>query len=356
MLRGDLHKSHHKVSENQVTAAVVRNTSAACSDAVSVLRCRHTRSGDVPTAYLQGDQTSSEQGDQTSSEQARSPHDFRELDERGVDILRLMNFPLYGQVDAGANWNRTFNNTMVAPRDGASLPNVTPIASESHEAEVDLRDSGCAAVDQGKWSQDKSAGLGAERSAYDPCVCGRVINGKGDRIVTNVYVDDVRMYWDTSDDARAAAADDQNKLYERHKIKWGAVDAPEDYFLGANRSTSKERDVVHVSATSYIDSMVDRYLDNDISQCKERPASWGFTPADDTLTRAYEAAINDRTTAPPKLFQAYNSLVGSLRHAVKYRPEISAAMDLLGCCLTFPTEELLDCARHVWSTWVVRAN
>ena len=341
VLRGDLHKSHHKVSENQVTAPVVRNTSAACSDAVGVLRCRHTRSGDVPTAYLQGDQTSSEQV------LARSPHDFREFDERGVEILRLMNFPLYGQVDAGANWNRTFNNTMVAPRDGASSPNVTPIASESHEAEVDLRESGCAAVDQGKWSQDKSAGLGAERSAYDPCVCGRVINGKGDRIVTNVYVDDVRMYWDTSDDARAAAADDQNKLYERHKIKWGAVDAPEDYFLGANRSTSKERDVVHVSATSYIDSMVDRYLDNEISQCKERPASWGFTPADDTLTRAYEAAINDRTTAPPKLFQAYNSLVGSLRHAVKYRPEISAAMDLLGCCLTFPTEELLDCARHV---------
>ena len=131
-----------------------------------------------------------------------------------------------GQVDAGANWNRTFNNTMVAPRDGASSPNVTPIASESHEAEVDLRESGCAAVDQGKWNQDKSAGLGAERSAYEPCVCGRVINGHGDRIVTNVYVDDVRMYWETSDDARAAAADDQNKLYERHKIKWGGLRCP----------------------------------------------------------------------------------------------------------------------------------
>eukprot|EP00964_Phaeocystis_antarctica_P022124 scaffold12291_cov36-Phaeocystis_antarctica.AAC.1 len=106
-------------------------------------------------------------------------------------------------------------------------------------------------------------------------------------------------------------------VHERHlcprrtslsTMDMGAVDAPEDYFLGANRSTSKERDVVHVSATSYIDSMVDRYLDNEISQCK-RPASWGFTPADDTLTRAYEAAINDRTTAPPKLFQAYNSRV-----------------------------------------------
>ena len=194
VLRDDLHKSHHKVSDNQVTAPVVRNTSAACSDAVGVLpvlRCRHTRSGDVPTAYLQGDQTSSKQV------LARSPHDFREFDERGVEILRLMNFQLYGQVDAGANWNRTFNNTMVAPRDGASSPNVTPIASESHEAEVDLRESGCAAVDQGKWNRDKSAGLGAERD-------------------------------------------------RRHT------------FLqeGANRSASEKRDVVHVCATSYIDAMV----------------------------------------------------------------------------------------------------
>ena len=53
-----------------------------------------------------------------------------------------------------------------------------------------------------------------------------------------------------------------------------------------------------------------------------------------------------RTPAPQKLFKEYNSLVGSLRHVVKYRPDISAAMDLLGCCLTFPTEELLKCAYH----------
>ena len=32
---------------------------------------------------------------------------------------------------------------------------------------------------------------------------------------------------------------------------------------------------------------------------------------------------------------------------VKYRPEISAAMDLLGCCLTFPTDELLRLAYRV---------
>ena len=40
---------------------------------------------------------------------ARPPSGFRDFDERGVAILWLMNNPLYGQLDAGAIWNRTFN-------------------------------------------------------------------------------------------------------------------------------------------------------------------------------------------------------------------------------------------------------
>ena len=55
----------------------------------------------------------------------------------------------------------------------------------------------------------------------------------------------------------------------------------------------------------------------------------------------HEAAVQSRAVPNSQLFQEFNSIVGSLRHVVKYRPEISAAMDLLGCCLTFPTEELL---------------
>ena len=43
---------------------------------------------------------------------ARPPVGFREYDERGVEILWLMNGPLYGQSDAGAIWNRTFTHFM----------------------------------------------------------------------------------------------------------------------------------------------------------------------------------------------------------------------------------------------------
>ena len=69
------------------------------------------------------------------------------------------------------------------------------------------------------------------------------------------------------------------------------------------------------------------------------------------MERAFEEASLSRTPADPDLFQRYNSLVGSERHCVKYRPDISAAMDLLGCCLTFPTERLYRCAVHFGALW-----
>ena len=342
VLRGDFHKQFYRVSDEQAASPVVRNTSASCSDAVAALRCRHSRSGDVPTAYLQGDQTSEEQV------LARPPYDFREVDERGVEVLWLMRHPLYGQVDAGAIWNRTFNGTLVNPRSDGNESQ--PISGATSEASVELRGvekvSGVASVEA--WRDNKGAGLGAVRCTYDPCVYSRVITADGDRTVTNVYVDDVRTFWDTPKEVCDAAEEDQKLLSARHRIKWGAVDPAEDYFLGANRSTSKARDVVTVCAYTYIDSMDARYLDSKGSVVtKEYPGAWGATPADEKLTKAYEEAILRREAPAKELYRRYNSVVGSLRHVVKYRPDISAAMDLLGCCLTFPTEALYDCAIRV---------
>lgn len=54
-----------------------------------------------------------------------------------------------------------------------------------------------------------------------------------------------------------------------------------------------------------------------------------------------------RTPATPSLTKAYMSIYGSLLHAVKFRPEISAALGLCGSCLTFPTDGLYDCLMHV---------
>ena len=54
-----------------------------------------------------------------------------------------------------------------------------------------------------------------------------------------------------------------------------------------------------------------------------------------------------RTPASTELTKRYGSLFGALLHAVKFRPEIAAALGLLGSCLTFPTEELYECLMHV---------
>ena len=61
VLRGDLHKRQYHVTANESHAPVARNTSLSACEAVGRLRRRHYTSGDVPGAYLQGEQRASEQ-------------------------------------------------------------------------------------------------------------------------------------------------------------------------------------------------------------------------------------------------------------------------------------------------------
>ena len=83
-----MHKLHYGVDANQATAPVVRTSSMAAIDCVSALRRQHMVSFDCPSAYLQGQQQASEQV------LARPPPGLRTTDERGVEVLWLMNNPL----------------------------------------------------------------------------------------------------------------------------------------------------------------------------------------------------------------------------------------------------------------------
>ena len=60
------------------------------------------------------------------------PAGFREFDERGVEVLWIMNNPLYGQVDAGQIWNRTFNEFVTAGSTDAA------ISSKTHAAGIEV--------------------------------------------------------------------------------------------------------------------------------------------------------------------------------------------------------------------------
>ena len=86
--------------------------------------------------------------------------------------------------------------------------------------------------------------------------------------------------------------------------------------------------------------MVKRYLpDVDLSKF---PAWWSYTLADESLVSLWEAMSINRPTASQELLKSFGSLFGALFYATKYRPEIMAALGLLGSCLSFPTQELYD--------------
>ena len=337
VLRGDQHGKWYEKTANDAHAPVIMNTSSQAADAMSCLRQRHRHPFDAPSAYIQGIQQEHEQT------LAKPPHDFREFDERGVEILWLLMHPLYGQTDAGAIWNRTFNEFATRNNDTR-----TEGTSEDLAADVTLVQAAATAPNRDAPLEDRTKvqGMSYERCPYDPCVYARSLSN-GDHVGLTIYVDDGQVYHDDTPEARKAGEADCKLLSDRFNIKFGEPNPTDDYFLGANRIMNEDRTVVMINAESYIRAMAERYCDGDTSSSKRFPAHWTHTPADEELVRAHEAAVQNRTPASSKLFKDFNSLVGSLRHVVKYRPEISAAMDLLGCCLTFPTEELMRLAYRV---------
>ena len=299
--RGDLHSKYYEVSSNQSMSPVVRTPSLNAIDAVSALRRQHMCPFDVPGAYLQGTQLPAEQI------VCRPPVGFRKYDERGVEILWLMLSPLYGQSDSGAIWNRTWNDYVTEPE-----------------------------------------GCGYERCPQEPCVYSKRLGDVHEDKPTDsyvtlpIYVDDGRIYYDPSTEATSEAARDRERLHKRFGIEFKAIDPKDDYFLGANRRASDDRSSCKLTATTYIEDMGKRFLpDVDVTKPSvAMPSAWSHTPADEQLVKAWEEATMLKPKAPEKLMKKYGSLYGALLHASKYRPEILAAMGLLGSALTFPTEQL----------------
>ena len=303
VLRGDLYKVLHSVTANEATSPVVAVQGLGAVDAVGVLREQKCINCDVSGAYLQGNPLK-------KVVIVRPPPGYREYDERGIEILWRMNIYLYGQVDAGSNWNDTFNEFATA----------------------------C-----------KADSLDYERCPQEPGVYSKQV-GDGDpkeagRKTLPLYVDDYKIYHDCDAESTASAKKDLEKLKKRFEQKEGEWDAKETFFLGANRVAHSSQ-LVTVKPTAYIKTMAKRYLPGDL-EAKDFPSAWSYTPADDTLVKAYEAAVVQRPAPPQELREKYGSLYGSLLHATKYRGDIAAALGRLGTCLTICTEELYECLVRV---------
>ena len=117
------------------------------------------------------------------------------------------------------------------------------------------------------------------------------LNGEDSRVTMPLYVDDGRLYWDPTPAACEAVSADKLRLKNRFGIEFGEDDPASDYFLGANRQSSR-RDGSKSSVSSHIDLMVKRYLpDADVSKF---PAAWSYTPADESLTPLWESMSSNR--------------------------------------------------------------
>ena len=143
-------------------------------------------------------------------------------------------------------------------------------------------------------------------------------NDGGWNVNGTLYVDDGRYMWCPKKGACERIEEIKEKQGKRFGIKFGPTDPEETHFLGANIISAKSRRVTAIRATSYIDQIVKRYADGDVSSPKF-PAHWGTLPADETLVRSWEIAMATRAPAEPKLVKDYGSLFGSLLHATKFR-------------------------------------
>ena len=296
VLRGDIHGRTYNITANDSHSPVCRSNSNGMCDAESALRTQDILSFDVTGAYLFGGQRESERV------LARAPVGFREFDERGYEILWWMNAPLYGQVDAGSIWNRTVNTTI---------------------AEVEPK---------------------LERSANDPYIYSRGFGpNETERVTLPLYVDDGRIYCDPTPVARKMRDAVRDKLTSKYEVRCGEINPKNDMFLGANREEIAPG-VIKVHAESYIRRMEERFLPDGDSKY---PAFWSYTPADESLVRAYEEAVSKRTPASVELTKRYQCLFGALLHVVKFRVEVAAPLGLSGTCLTFPTEEMYEALMRI---------
>jgi hypothetical protein len=265
--RGDLHSKYYAVTSNQTMSPVVRTPSLNAIDAVSALRRQHMTPFDVPGAYLQGKQYANEKI------VCRAPAGHRTYDERGVEIYWLMQNPLYGQSDAGAIWNRTWNDFATNP-------------------------DSCA----------------YDRCPQEPCICSKRLGDPheikpDDSVTMPLYVDDGRIYNDPTKEAYAEAERDSDQLTKEFGIEFKEIDPKSDYFLGANRIASDDRSSCTLKATTYIqDGLAKRFFpDVDLSKTSEAfPASWTYTPTDDmlvTVVKAWEDTFVNRPKPDERLIK-----------------------------------------------------
>lgn len=114
---------------------------------------------------------------------------------------------------------------------------------------------------------------------------------------------------------------------------------------------SLHRSIATTRMTTYIDLMVDRNADGDVSTA-QFPAAWCKPMPTTACTASWEFVMSPKPQDGLELAKRFVALFGAVLHVVKYGPEVAAVMFLLRSCLIFPTEEMFTITScGCCSTW-----
>ena len=270
----------------------IRAASLKTNFAVGVLDDLRMLDFDVDAAYLQGRYVDRRVF-------VRAPKYYRKYDERGVELVWHLQRALYGGPDSGRVWYNTFAHYVMVEEQ------VTPF----------------------------------KRCHFEPCTFthfrdGLVdSNGRDQRIVLSVYVDDGRT-WDNCPDVC-------DGFYSRLKSRFSiTMDGASKFMIGMDISLGEGW--LKICSSTYIRNMCERWLDYPIGEY-----DYVGTPAYPKLFDLYEAAALMRGNTPPELGTRYRSLVGALIFpAPTTRPDCLYTVGLLARAMDCATEDLFNAAKY----------
>lgn len=294
VLRGD---QMTDLSANATFSPALAESDFNCVEAVKVMRGMNEETFDAVGAYLQGNRNESE------VVIARSPRHYREYDEDGEELLWILTVPLYGQADAGAIWNRTWDEHMRGPVEG--------------------------------YATDEAA----------PCLYARVVGPNLDeRVHVPVYVDDGKICSDSSPAATAEHTRLKTSLCSRFQIQFKEGLNPEHTLFLAKNVHRRSATCTSISGRTYIEKIAARYLD---AKMDTYPKAWKVMPADKTLEQLFISATRQRPE-PDKNAQAeLRARVGAIGYIVPQRPDVAYPWNILASCIVMATEEFVKAANRV---------
>lgn len=285
------------LSANATFSPALAESDFNCVEAVKSMGGMNEETFDAVGAYLQGNRNESE------IVIARAPRHYREFDEHGKELVWILTVPLYGQADAGAIWNRTWDQRMRGDIEGYATDEATP----------------CVYV--------KAVGPNCDERVHVP-----------------LYVDDGKICSDDTPAAKAEHARLKTSLSGRFQIEFKDGLNPEHTLFLAKNVHRRSASCTSICGRTYIEKICARYLG---AKLDTYPKAWRVMPADKTLEQLHLTAVRQRQQPDPKAQVELRARVGAIGYIVPQRPDIAYPWNVLSSCIIYASDELVNAANRI---------